>query len=66
MDGLTRFEINSEWLVVEALSKLETPDRLCTVGSFVKVNRHRVHNLHLKIDIDRLVSMDGACFSNCR
>ena len=58
MHGLTRFGINSEWLVVEALSKLETPDRLCTVGSFVNVNRHRVHNLPLNVDIDRLSLMD--------
>ena len=54
MHGFTRFGINSERLVVEALSKLETPHRLCEVASFVNVNRHRVYNLHLNIDIDRL------------
>ena len=63
MHGFTRFGINSERLVVEALSKLETPYRLCKVGSFVNVNRHRVRNLHLNIGIDRLFSMDGMFFS---
>ena len=62
MHGFTRFGINSERLVVEALSKLETPYRLCEVGSFVNVKRHRVHNLHLNIGIDRLFSMDGDVF----
>ena len=47
---------------MEALSKLETPYRLCKVGSFVNVNRHRVHNLHLNIDIDRLSLMDEDVF----
>ena len=61
--GFTRFGINPERLLVEALSKLETPDRLCEVGSFVNVNRHRVCNLHLNIDINRLFSMDGDVFS---
>jgi hypothetical protein len=56
--GFTRFGINSERLVVEALSKLETSHRLCEVASFVNVNRHRAHNLHLNIDIDRLSLMD--------
>jgi hypothetical protein len=60
--GFTRFGINSERLVVEALSKLETPYRLCEIGSFVNVNRHRVHNLHLNIDIDRLSLMDEEVF----
>ena len=60
--GFTRFGINSERLVVEALSKLETPHRLCEVASFVNVNRHRVHNLHLNIDIDRLSLMDEDVF----
>ena len=62
MHGFTRFGINPERLAVEALSKLETPDRLCEVGSFVNVKRHRVHNLHLNIGIDRLFSMDGMFF----
>lgn len=66
MHGFTGFRVNSERLVVEALSKLETPDRLCAVGSFVNINRHRVHNLHLKIDIDRLVSMAGRGVPNSR
>jgi hypothetical protein len=43
---------------VEALSELETPHRLCEVASFVNVNRHRVHNLPLNVDIDRLSLMD--------
>jgi len=60
--GFTRFGINSERLVVETLSKLETPHRLCEVASFVNVNRHRVHNLHLNIDIDRLSLMDEDVF----
>jgi hypothetical protein len=47
---------------VEALSKLEAPYRFCQIGSFVRVNRHRAHNLHLNIDIDRLFSMDGDIF----
>ena len=59
MHGFTCFGINSECLVVEALSKLETSYRFCKVGSFVNVNRHRVDNLHLNIGIDRLFSMDG-------
>ena len=62
MHGFTRFGINPERLVVEALSKLETPDRLCEVGSFVNVNRHCVRNLHLNIDIGRPFSMDGDVF----
>ena len=62
MHGFTRCGINSERLVVEALSKLETPYRLCKVGSFVNVNRHRVRNLHLNIGIDRLFSTDGDVF----
>ena len=66
MHGFARFGINSERLVVEALSKLETPYRLCEVGSFVNVNRHRVCNLHLNIGIDRLFSMDRDVFPNCR
>jgi len=60
--GFTRFWINPERLVVEALSKLETPDRFSEVASLVNVNRHRAHNLHLNIDIDRLFSMDGDVF----
>jgi hypothetical protein len=64
--GFTRFGINSERLVVEALPKLETPYRFCEVASFVNVDRHRVHNLHLKRDRDRLFSMDGDVFPNCR
>ena len=47
---------------MEALSKLETPHRLCQVGSFVNVNRHPVDNLRLNIDIDRFFSMDGDVF----
>ena len=62
MHGFTRFGINSERLVVEALSKLETPYRLCKVGRFVNVDRHRVRNLHLNTGIDRLFSMDGDVF----
>ena len=62
MHGFTRFGINSERLVVEALSKLETPYRLCEVGSFVNINRHRVRNLHLNTGIDRLFSMAGMFF----
>jgi hypothetical protein len=57
--GFTRFGINSERLILEALFKLETPYRFCEVASFVNVNRHRVRNLHLNIDRDRLFSMDG-------
>jgi len=60
--SFTRFGINPERLVLEALSKLETPDRLCEVGSFVNVNRHRVRNLHLNIDIGRLFSTDRDIF----
>jgi hypothetical protein len=60
--GFTRFGINLERLVVDALSKLEAPYRFCEVGSFVNVNRHRVDNLHLNIDIDRLFSMGGDVF----
>jgi hypothetical protein len=44
------------------LSKLETPHRLCEVASFVNVNRHRVRNLHLKINIDMLSLMDEEVF----
>jgi hypothetical protein len=47
---------------VEALSKLETPHRLGEVASFVNVNRHRVYNLHLNIDIDRLSLMNEDIF----
>ena len=47
---------------MEALSKLETPYRFYEVGSFVNVYRHRVRNLYLKMDIDRLFSMDGDVF----
>lgn len=62
MHGFTGFGINSERIVVKALSKLETPQRLCEVASFVNVNRHRVHNLHLNINIDRLSLMDEDVF----
>jgi len=62
MHGFIRFGINFERLVVEALSKLETPHRLCEVASFVNVNRHRVRNLHLTINIDMLSLMDEEVF----
>jgi hypothetical protein len=60
--GFTRFGIKSERLVAEALSKLETPHRFCEGASFVNVNRHRVHNLHLNIDIDSLSLIDEDVF----